>query len=49
MFLWETQDWPAFTWDEKTLVMPLTRVSREQGSLLGKMEALGFDVRNEAH
>ena len=27
----------------------LARVSREQGRLLGKMEALGFDLRSEAH
>ena len=49
MYLWETQDWPAFTWDEKALTMSLARVSREQGRLLGKMEALGFNLRNEAH
>lgn len=49
MYLWEKPDWPAFTWDEKALTSPLAQVSREQGRLLGKMEALGFDLRNEAH
>ena len=49
MYLWEKQDWPEFTWDEAVLSRLLARVSREQGRLLGKMEALGFDLRNEAH
>lgn len=49
MYLWEKTDWPAFTWDEKSLTGLLTRVSREQGRLLGKMEALGFELRSEAH
>ncbi len=49
MYLWEKPDWPAFTWDETSLSRLLARVSREQGRLLGKMEALGFDLRCEAH
>ncbi len=49
MYIWEKQDWPDFTWDETSLSKLLTHVSREQGRLLGKMEALGFDLRNEAH
>lgn len=49
MYLWEKPDWPAFTWDEKALTALLAQVSREQGRLLGKMEGLGFDLRNEAH
>ena len=49
MYLWEKPDWPAFTWDERKLTKSLAHVSREQGRLLGKMEALGFELRNEAH
>ena len=49
MYLWEKPDWPAFTWEEKSLTRLLTYVSREQGRLLGKMEALGFELRSEAH
>ena len=49
MYLWQKPEWPAFTWDEKALATPLAQVSREQGRLLGKMEALGFDLRSEAH
>ena len=49
MYLWEKPEWPALTWDEKALAKLLAQVSREQGRLLGKMEALGFDLRGEAH
>jgi Fic family protein len=49
MYLWEKPDWPALTWNEKRLTRQLAAVSREQGRLLGKMEALGFELRSEAH
>jgi len=49
MYLWENPEWPAFTWDEKALTRLLAQASREQGRLLGKMEAIGFDLRSEAH
>ncbi len=49
MYLWEKPNWPALTWDERSLARLLAQVSREQGRLLGKMEALGFDLRSEAH
>ncbi len=49
MYLWEKPDWPAFTWNESSVSSLLARVSREQGRLLGRMEALGFDLRSEAH
>ena len=49
MYLWERENWPALHWDDGRLAMLLPAVSREQGRLLGKMEALGFDLRNEAH
>jgi len=49
MYLWEKPNWPAFTWDERNLTTLLAHVSRQQGRLLGKMEALGFELRSEAH
>jgi len=49
MYLWEKSNWPTFTWDESALTKVLVHASREQGRLLGKMEALGFDLRSEAH
>ncbi len=49
MYLWERKDWPGFSWDKRNLSRLLIHVSREQGRLLGRMEALGFELRNEAH
>ncbi len=49
MYIWELPGWPAFTWDERQLANTLSHVSREQGRLLGKMDGLGFSLRNEAH
>lgn len=49
MYLWGQTDWPTLTWDEKHLSTLLAKVSKEQGRLLGKMESLGFELRNEAH
>jgi Fic family protein len=49
MYLWGEQNWPTCTWDEQGLSRLLAHVSREQGRLLGKMEGLGFDLRNEAN
>ncbi len=48
-YLWEQSEWPELTWDEARLSKLLATVSHDQGRLQGKMEALGFDLRNEAH
>jgi len=49
MYLWEESDWPTLSWSEKSLTRLLAEISRKQGRLLGKMEALGFELRSEAH
>jgi len=49
MYLWQQPGWPAFTWDDKHLAKLLASVSRAQGRILGRMEALGFELRDEAH
>jgi len=48
-YLWEQDEWPDLSWDAGRLSTLLATVSHEQGRLQGKMEALGFDLRNEAH
>ena len=48
-YIWNLKQWPKLTWDLEPLSPLLSRVSHEQGRLLGKMEGLGFDLRNEAH
>ena len=48
-YLWEQNEWREWTWDEARLSKLLARASHKQGRLQGRMEALGFDLRNEAH
>ena len=40
--------WPSFRWDEGGLAGPLAEIRHRQGRLLGRMEDLGFDLRQEA-
>ncbi|MCL4720031.1 MAG: Fic family protein [Phycisphaerae bacterium] len=47
-YIHEKPGWPEFTWDGESLAGPLAAVRHKQGRLLGKMEALGFDLRAEA-
>lgn len=47
-YIHEKPGWPKFTWDGESLASPLTTVRHKQGRLLGRMEALGFDLRAEA-
>jgi Fic family protein len=44
----ERQGWPELTWDAKALAGSLAAVRHMQGKHLGKMEAMGFDLRTEA-
>jgi Fic family protein len=48
-YIHELPEWPVLTWDAETLTEPLAAVRHQQGRLLGRMEALGFDLRCEAH
>jgi len=49
MYLWEKPELPSLTWDEQRVSKLVTTVARAQGRLLGRMEALGFNLRDEAH
>lgn len=48
-FIHQLTDWPNFTWTEDTLHPLLMKLRMQQGRLLGKMEALGFDLKTEAN
>ena len=48
-FIHEKHGWPVFSWDSAALAAPLAAVRYMQGKHLGKMEALGFDLRAEAN
>lgn len=47
-FIHEQPEWPQFEWDSEALAAPLAAVRHKQGRHLGKMEALGFELRTEA-
>jgi Fic family protein len=48
LYIYQQSDWPNFRWDSKFIILPLSTVRHLQGKLVGKMEALGFKLRNEA-
>lgn len=48
MYLHQQGDWPRFWWDQEALSAPLAAVRHRQGRLIGKMEAIGFRLREEA-
>jgi Fic family protein len=48
MFIHELKDWPRFHWNRERLAEPLAAVRHQQGRLIGHMEALGFNLRQEA-
>lgn len=48
MYIHQDSTWPDFIWDDKSLLIPLGEVRNLQGKLIGKMEALGFSLREEA-
>ncbi len=47
-YIHELNDWPRFRWDEGALAQRLAPVRHRQRWLIGRMEALGFDLRAEA-
>jgi Fic family protein len=47
-YIHEQKDWPKLSWDEAQLATLLAKVRHHQGRLLGRMEGLGFALRNEA-
>lgn len=49
MYIWQQRNWPHWRWDAESLADLQATVAHKQGRLLGKMEGLGFDLRNEAH
>ena len=47
-YIYELPEWPEFTWNAQALAKVLAAVRHKQGKHLGKMEALGFELRTEA-
>jgi hypothetical protein len=44
----QTDDGPTLSWDSKRLADQLVAVRHRQGRLIGRMEGLGFSLRDEA-
>ena len=47
-YIWQHPEWPQFHQDTAWLVKHLAHARHFQGKLLGRMEALGFEMRSEA-
>ncbi|MFK0690907.1 Fic family protein [Mesorhizobium sp. IMUNJ 23033] len=47
-YIHELEGWPRFEWNSQGLAEQLAAVRHRQGRLLGRMEALGFELRAEA-
>jgi Fic family protein len=47
-FIHQNDTWPNFTWENDEIINLLSEARNLQGRLIGKMESLGFDLRNEA-
>jgi Fic family protein len=48
LYIYEQENWPNFEWQEREIGEALASVRYRQGRLLGQMEGLGFNVRQEA-
>jgi len=48
-YVHELPEWPNLVWSAPALTQPLAAVRHKQGRHLGRMEALGFDLRSEAN
>ena len=48
VFIHQKANWPEFTWDSEAFLHLLSEARNLQGRLIGKMETLGFELRNEA-
>ena len=48
MYIHELEDWPRILWDTDRLAEPLASIRHRQGRLIGRMESMGFSLRQEA-
>ncbi len=47
-YIYDLADWPNFIWSDQSIITILGKVRNLQGRLIGKMETLGFNLRDEA-
>lgn len=49
LYIHKLKRWPQFHWEEQSLINLLAEVRQLQGKLLGKVELLGFELKDEAN
>lgn len=47
-YIYQNKDWHSFKWDGDKIQKLLLEIKKAQGFLLGKMDVLGFDIKNNA-
>lgn len=47
--MYQQNEWQKFTWDNESLMHLICKARFLQGKLIGKMESLGYDLRQEAN
>ena len=48
MYLHQNKDWPKFIWDDSIILPLVSKVRDLQGRLIGRMESMGFRLKEEA-
>src|SRR5271165_3904750 len=48
LYIYELPAWPRFSWNDQVISARLAAVRHLQGRLIGRMEALGFKLQQEA-
>ncbi len=49
MYIYENIRWPEFKWGNESILPLLSAVRYQQGIIVGKMGALGFELKNQAN
>src|SRR5690606_28330069 len=49
IYIHQLKSWPNFHWNEQDFISLLSEVRNLQGKLLGKVELLGFELKDEAN
>ena len=49
MYIHELKKWPQFYWNQAQLAELLAGIRHQQGRLIGRMEGIGFDLRQQAN
>lgn len=49
MYIYQQKNWPDLYWDEQHVTRELLTIRHQQGKLIGKMNAMGFELQELAH